>query len=159
MATYSTTFLRNKQQRLGVWGNTTSIEPATYETNSSGVALNTTATTATQANDVIVLDVLPAGLRIDDVLAIQSTAASASTTADIGFAYVDGVDDAAVPQNAAQFFSALATSSTGRTRQTTANAPVTLPKDAYLTLTRKGAADAKASKLTVIVSGVWIGSK
>lgn len=129
-----------------------------YQTNASGVALNTDLATAVQVNDVVRIGILPAGLRLHDALAIVSDAFAASTTADIGFAYVDGVDSTAVPQDGDYFHAALATSSAGRTRATnTGAAPVRLPKDAYLTITRKGAADSAAGILDVLVEGVLEG--
>ena len=56
------------------------------------------------------------------------------------------------------FFSALATSATGRTRSTVAKAPVRLPKDAFLVLTRKGAADSAVGILDVLVDAVLQGA-
>ena len=60
-------------------------------------------------------------------------------------------------QDGAYFFSALATSSTSRTRGTLAKAPVRLPKDAYLTLKRTGAADSAAGIVDVLVDVVLQG--
>lgn len=129
-----------------------------FQTNASGVAVGTDLATAVQVNDVVRIGILPAGLRLIDALSIVSDAFAASTTADIGFAYVDGVDSTDVPQDGDYFNAALATSSAGRTRAAnTAVAPVRLPKDAYLTVTRKGAADSAAGILDVVVEGVLEG--
>lgn len=128
-----------------------------FEVNSSGVFVDSDLATAVQVDDVVRLGLLPAGLELQDALAVVSDAFAASTTADIGFLYADGVDSSAAPQNAAYFFAALATSSTGRTRATAANAPLRLAKDAYLVLTRKGAADSAAGIVDVLVQGVLQG--
>lgn len=128
------------------------------QTNASGVAADSDLATAVQVNDVVRVGILPAGLVLHDALAIVSDAFAASTTADIGFAYVDGVDSTAVPQDADYFFAGLSTSSAGRTRATNAAvAPVRLPKDAYLIVTRKGAADSAVGVLDIVVEGVLDG--
>lgn len=101
---------------------------------------------------------LPSGAELHDAQAIVSDAFTAVTTADIGFLYADGVDSTVVPQDAAYFFAALATSATGRTRSTVAKAPVRLPKDAFLVLTRKGAADASVGIVDVLVDAVLQGA-
>ena len=95
----------------------------------------------------LVPGLLPAGFRLDDALTIVSDAFAASTTAAIGFQYAD------------YFFAALDTATAGRTRANNAAVrPVTLPKDAYLILTRGGAADSAAGILDVIVEGVLMGA-
>lgn len=145
-------------QHSGPSGNKSVIR-GNFTTNASGVAANQSdLATAVQVNDVVRLAILPAGALLDDAQAIVSDAFAASTTADIGFLYADGVDSSAVPQDGAYFFSALATSSTGRTRNTVAKAPVRLPKDAYLTLKRTGAADSAAGIIDVLVDCVLQGA-
>lgn len=130
----------------------------TFETNSSGVFVDSDKTTAVAQNDVVRIGVLPAGLELHDALEIVSDAFTAATTADIGFAYVDGVDDSTVPQDADYFDAALDTAAQGRTRAANlAVTPVRLPKDAYLILTIGGASHASAGRLDVIVNGVWYG--
>ncbi len=138
-------------------GNKTVIR-GSLTTSASGVAANSDLATAVQINDVVRIGFLPSGAELQDAQAIVSDAFAASTTADIGFLYTDGVDSSAVPQDGAYFFSALATSSTGRTRDTLAKAPVRLPKDAYLTLTRKGAADSAVGIIDVLVDVVLQGA-
>lgn len=128
-----------------------------FETNASGVFVDSDLATAVQVNDVVRLGILPAGLELHDIIAVVSDAFAASTTADIGFLYTDGVDSSAVPQNAAYFCAALATSSVVRSRATATNAPVRLPKDAYLVLTRKGAADSAAGVADIVVEGILNG--
>ena len=108
--------------------------------------------------DKVILGVIPEGMLLADALAIVSDAFTALTTADLGFEYVDGVDDAAVPQDADYFSAALATSAVGRTpADNNAVAPVILPKDAYLILTVGGAAHASAGQLDIIIDGVLRG--
>ena len=78
----------------------------TFATDASGVLVGGDQATALIATDVVNLGILPAGLELHDALAIVSDAFTALTTADIGFAYVDGVDDTDVPQDA-DYFGAL----------------------------------------------------
>lgn len=127
-----------------------------YETNASGVCVDSDKATAVAANDVVRIGILPAGLELHNGQAIVSDAFTATTTADIGFAYVDGVDDTSVPQDADYFHAGLDTATVARTNAK-AIAPVRLPKDAYLILTRKVAADAAVGVLDVIVDGILNG--
>lgn len=129
-----------------------------FAVNASGVALDSNGASAVAINDVVRIGILPAGLSIMDATVAISDAFAASTTADIGFAYVDGVDSTDVPQDADYFFAAQSTATAARARMATAVAPVRLPKDAYVILTRKGAADSAAGVLDLIVSGVQEGS-
>jgi hypothetical protein len=130
----------------------------TFQTNASGVFVDSDQTTAVVQTNVVRLGILPAGLELHDALEIVSDAFTAATTADIGFAYVDGVDVTAVPQDADYFDAALDTASTGRTRASNlAVTPIVLPKDAYLILTIAGADHAAAGRLDVLVFGVWTG--
>lgn len=140
------------------YGNYTGLR-FTFETNSSGVYVDSDLATAVQTSDVVRIGILPAGMRLDDCLNIISDAFTASATADIGFAYVDGVDSSAVPQDADYFDAALALDGTTRTRGLNlAVRPVVLPKDAYLTLTIAGAHLAAAGVLDVIVYGELTGA-
>lgn len=149
--------VRKLQQYAGPQGNAWK-DKFNFTTNASGVFADSDVATAVQAADVVRLGVLPAGLELHDALAIVSDAFTATATATIGFAYVDGVDDATVPQDADYFFAALAYNAVGRTRATnTAVAPVTLPKDAYLTLTNNTAALNAVGVIDVIVEGVHKG--
>lgn len=74
-----------------------------------------------------------------------------------GFAYVDGVDVTAVPQDADYFYNDL-DEAVGVTLKTSSTAPITLPKDAYLTLLNNTAAQAAAGQLHIIVVGVLTGT-
>ena len=156
MSTVTTKGIKNSQQ-TGPNGNKTVIK-GNFTTSAAGVAANSDLATAVQVNDVVRIGFLPAGTELHDAQAIVSDAFAASTTADIGFLYADGVDSAVVPQDGAYFFSALATSSTGRTRSTLAKAPVRLPKDAFLTLKRTGAADSAVGIADVLVDVVLQGA-
>ena len=156
MSTVTIKGIKNSQQ-AGPDGNKHVIR-GNFTTSASGVAANSDLASAVQVNDVVRLAFLPAGADLHDAQAIVSDAFAASTTADIGFLYADGVDSSAVPQDGAYFFSALATSSTGRTRSTVAKAPVRIPKDAYLTLKRTGAADSAVGIIDVLVDCVLQGA-
>lgn len=155
MSTVSIKGMKNSQFTYPA-GNKTVIK-GNLTTGATGVVANSDLATALQVNDIVRIAFLPSGTELLDAKAIVSDAFAASTTADIGFLYADGVDSTIVPQNAAYFFAALATSATGRTRSTVANAPVRLPKDAYLVLTRKGAADSAVGIIDVLVDAVLQG--
>lgn len=139
------------------YGNTTTLH-ATLETNASGAAIDSDTTAAIASGDVVRLALLPAGAKLQDAQAIVSTTFSASVTGSLGFAYADGVDSATVPQSATYFFSAKSLATAVRQRADGTAAPVTLPKDAYLILTTGGAANAKASKLDVLVEVELVGA-
>ena len=157
MSTVTKTRIRQARQYSGPSGNKFA-QVFRFAVNASGVCTDSDLATAVQVNDIVRIGVLPAGLELHDALTIVSDAFAASTTADIGFAYVDGVDSTAVPQDADYFFAALATSSAGLTRATNNGvAPVTLPKDAYLIVTRKGAADSAAGVADIMVEGILNG--
>lgn len=139
------------------YGNTTTLH-FTLETNATGAAIDSDTAAAIASGDVVRLGVLPAGTKLQDAQAIVSTAFSASVTGSLGFAYVDGVDSAAVPQDAAYFLNAQTLAAAARVRANTAKAPVTLPKDAYLILTTGGAANAKAAKLDALIEVELVGA-
>jgi len=139
------------------YGNATTLH-FDLATAANGAAIDSDTATAIASGDVVRLGWFPAGTKLQDAQAIVSTTFSASVTGSLGFAYEDGVDSAAVPQDAAYFLSAQALSSTGRFRANTAKPPVTLPKAAYLILTTGGAANAKASKLDVLVEVELVGA-
>lgn len=159
MATATKKYAKTLQQFGGVpYGNMT-VHQFSFETNSSGIWVDSDQTTAINIADITRLGVLPAGMRLDDALAIVSDAFASSTTAKIGFAYVDGVDSSAVPQDDDYFFSAgLAINAAGRTRMTnTGVRPVTLPKDAYVIVTHAGANHSAAGQLDLLVFGCGTG--
>ena len=157
MTTINKNFARAQKFGGVPWGNLTGLQ-YNFTTNASGVFVDSDLATAVQSADVVRLGVLPQGMTLFDCLTIISTAFSGSTTASIGFAYVDGVDSTTVPQNAAYFAATLATSSTGVSRKTAVTAPVTLPKDAYLILTIGGAAEGQVGVMDMIVTGIETGT-
>jgi len=159
MATVTKDYAKKARQFGGVpFGNLVGLQ-YNLTTNSSGVLVASDQSTALQVADVVRLGVIPAGTTLVDCVTIISDAFTAATTAGMGFAYVDGVDSTAVPQDAAYFCAAttIALNATGIARKTAVTAPVTLPKDAYLTLTLAGAAHASVGALDVIVQGIQTG--
>ncbi len=130
-------------------------------TNASGVLVDSDQATALAIGDVVRAGVIPAGTELHDLQAIVSDAFTALTTAGVGFQYVDGVDSAAVPQDAGYFVAAagLDLATVAVTRKTAAKAPVTLPKDAYLIVTLAGAAQQnQAGIVDFVVQGVQTGA-
>lgn len=159
MATATKKNVLNLQQFGGVPYGNGSVLPFSFETNAAGVYVDSDLATAVVAGSKVRVGVLPAGMRLDDMLAICSDLFTALVTAAIGFEYADGVDDANVPQNASYFFAALALSATGRTRSNNlAVRPVTLPKDAFLILTTAGADIAAAGQLDLLTYGTLTGT-
>ena len=158
MATVTKKSLRQEVSHSGAFGNCWS-QIYTFETNSSGIFVSSDLATAVQIGDVVRFGILPAGVRISDALVIISDAFAATTTYKLGFAYVDGVESTAVPQDDDYFIVAgTASSSAARTpSNNTAVRPLTLPKDAYLILTRAGAADSAAGIMDVVVKGTLVG--
>jgi len=140
------------------YGNSTVLRYH-FETNSSGVFVDSDQTTAVNSGDKVRLGLIPAGFILDDALAIISDAFTASVTFTIGWEYADGVDVTATPQDNDYFFAALSAASAGRTAATnTAVAPVKLPKDAYLILTVGGANNASVGIADIIVRGEYRGA-
>lgn len=127
-------------------------------TTAAGAVIDSNSTTAVASGDVIELGLLPSGMRLDDAQVIITTAMSATVTGSLGFKYADGVDSTEVPQDAAYFINVGALSSAARLRANGTKL-ITLPKDAILTLTTGGAANAKASDIKVVVSGELTGPR
>jgi hypothetical protein len=159
MATVTKKNAKNLQKFGGApYGNATK-QPYSFETNASGVYVDSDKTTAIATADVVRLGIIPGGTTLYDALFIITDAFTANSTADIGFAYVDEVDDTNVPQDADYFDAALALDATGRTRAANlAVRPVTLPKDAYLTLTIGGANLAAVGVLDIVLDVVEKGT-
>jgi hypothetical protein len=127
-------------------------------TNSSGVIVASDQSSAVVQTDVVLLGRLPAGMTLQDAIALVSDVFTASATAKIGFQYVDGVDVAAVPEDDDFFFAAgLDLNALAKTRMSVTNAAIVLPKDAYLILTVAGADLAAAGILDVTVIGELMG--
>lgn len=127
-------------------------------TNATGAALDSNSAAAIGNGDKVIIGVLPAGFNLQDSTFVVSDAFTALVTANVGFEYVDGVDSAAVPQDADYFGAAVTLHTAGRYRQATTVRPVTLPKDAYLTIVTAGAANAAVGVLDVIVQGELLGA-
>lgn len=159
MTTYTKTRVKSEPNFTSApYGNQT-VYPYHFETTSAGKWLDSDVPGTAIADPLtLILGVIPGGMTIQDSLAIISDAFTASTVLKLGFAYVDGVDSTAVPQDDDYFHAALALSTAGRTRQNnTAVVPVTLPKDAYLVGVSSGAAHASAGVLDILIYGVQNG--
>lgn len=111
--------------------------------------------------DVIILGILPAGWRLMPQFAkiVVSDAFGTGVTGTVGFAYIDGVDDAAVPQDADYFLLSNTLAATvALDGNNTAVTAVTLPKSAYLTVTLGGTShDASAAAMDVYICAVNAG--
>lgn len=159
MATVTRKAMKGQRQFGGVpYGNLTCLR-FTLELDASGIWQDGNQATAVIANDVLRLGVLPAGFEILDSMIVISTAGAATSTGDFGFAYTDGVDDAAVPQDDDYFAADQALSAAATVRQDTDVAPVILPKDAYLNLVNKVAAQDGDMVVDVMVLGIIQGPK
>lgn len=158
MATIKKTQFRTRQfGGAAAYGNKTTL-PFKLETDATGAAKDSNSSAAIALGDKVIIGILPAGMSLQDMQATVSTAFTALVTGDIGFEYVDGVDDANVPQDADYFGNDVAINTAGVYRKATATAPVVLPKDAYLILTTAGAANAKAARLDVFIEGELTGA-
>ena len=158
MAKYSTNHIDSRYQFGGVeCGNQLVLHKA-FTTLANGAPGDCNTKTALAVGDVVNLVRLDAGTLLSDAQLIVSTAFGAGVKADVGFAYVDGVDSTEVPQDADYFFAGADLAAAARLRTTTANAVVRLPKAAYLTLTVKGAAIAQVGKADVVIGGEWQGA-
>ena len=157
MATIKKKFIGDKQfGGFTPYGNVTTLR-ATLETNAAGAVINSDSQAAVAVGDVVILEKLPEGFVLEDAQAIVSTAMTAASTGSLGFLYVDGIDSEDVPQDAAYFGAGLNAAAAARLRTTSAKAPVRLAKEAYLVWTHAGAANAKASRIDVIVHGERLG--
>lgn len=135
------------------YGNLTTLR-YTLSTNATGVPALSNAAAALAINDTVKFEYpLPMGMVVEDLQVIVSDAFGAGVTCDLGFAYADGVDHATYPQDAAYFGADLALSAVARLRTASAKALFSLPKDAHLVLTVRGAAVAEAGVLQIAVHG------
>lgn len=151
--------IKNLQQPGGVpYGNMTGLH-FTLETNASGVWVDSDLTTAIQVDDVLRIGIIPAGFQIWEYWANISDAFTGSSTFAIGFAYVDGEDSTAVPQDADYFCAATTAASQAVLKKTNVGVrPLTIPKDAYLTVTNAGAIQGAAGQLDVLILGIAKGT-
>jgi hypothetical protein len=152
MATVTKTFIKKATQFGGVPFGNAAVLPFNLSL-ASGIMVNSDQATALIATDVVRLGVLPAGMKLLDMHATISAALTATSTLSVGFLYVDGVDDTAVPQDAAYFVAALA-AGVSVTRKTTTKAPLTLAKDAYLVVTNNVATQAATSVVDIEIHGI-----
>ena len=157
MATIKKKFIGDKQfGGFTPYGNVTTIR-ATLQTNATGAAINSDSAAAIGVGDVVVLEKLPEGFLLEDAQVIVSTGMTATATGSLGFIYADGVDSTDVPQDAAYFGASLNAAAAGRIRTASTKAPVRLAKEAYLVWTQGVIANAKASRIDVIVHGERMG--
>lgn len=158
MATITKKKIAAQKQFGGVpYGNKTVLS-YNLTTNAVGAFTDSDTATGIGLGDVVRLGIIPAGFNVYDSQVIVSDAFTALVTANLGFAYVDGVDSATVPQSATYFGSALVLNAVGRLRNATTNAPVTFPKDVYLIATTAGAANAAVGVMDVMLEGVLTGA-
>lgn len=158
MATITINALKDEKQSTGTPYGTATTLYYQLATNSSGAVVGADVTTAVTSGSVVRMGILPAGMRLDDAKTLVSTGWTASITAKLGFAYVDGVDSAAVPQDDDYFGAGITIATAGRyAASNTAVRPVVLPKDAHLILTTAAANNAKASQTDVLVNVTNVG--
>ncbi len=138
------------------YGNTTSIAAALI-TDAAGAVVGSDSSAAVGIGDVVAIAMLPAGMRLDDDFIDIDTIFASGSTFDVGFKYADGVDDTDVPEDDVYFTASLAADAGGRTRSDGSTRIITLPKDAYLIVTNKVAAQAQASAMQIVVQGVLKG--
>ena len=118
------------------------------------------ATKAVAANDVLRLGIIPAGFMATGAEAVVSTGFTTGTTANIGFSYVDGYDDAGLPADADYLFTALGLATVASTKASGAvktHVLAKFPKQAHLELTNLGAAQAASGELDVLLFGIAYG--
>lgn len=128
-----------------------------FETNTSGIPIDTNATAAVAIDDKIILGSLPAGMVLENATLFIEDATNANVTATLGFEYKDGENDSAVPQSATHFLGATSLATTGRVNAT-GNKLVTLPKPAFLVLTVAGAAINQKTIVKAVVMGELTGN-
>lgn len=155
MATISKT--HNPRVNVGAtpWGNAHVLH-YTLATASNGGLLNASSAAPIASGDKVILGLIPGGSVLADCTVLTSEPI-AGLEGKLGFEYVDGQDDARVPQDAEYFAAAAALTDKGRKRTESDKAPVTLPKDAYLVLTATAGATGAGRAdvlLTVASEGV-----
>ena len=158
MTTITKKLLGDEKQSTGTPYGTATTLHYSVATNSTGAVIGSDVATGVASGDVVRVGILPAGMRLDDAKVLVSTGWTATVTGKLGFAYVDGVDVTAVPQDDDYFGSSLAIATPGRyAANNTGVRPVVLPKDAYLILTTGAAANAKASQTDILVNVTNVG--
>lgn len=159
MATVTKKNVKKLRQIGGVpYGNVSALT-FNFETNSSGVWVDSDQATALADGDVCRVGVIPAGFQVWEYWLNISDAFTASSTFKVGFAYVDGEDSTAVPQDDDYFCAATTAASQAVLKKTNvAVRPLTLPKDAYLIITNAGAAQAAAGQADIAILGIAKGT-
>lgn len=140
------------------WGNLSALRYR-IATNAAGAVINADSNSPIAVNDVVNLGHLPAGFRLVDSQVIVVTGMTASVTGDLGYAAKGEDDGASVTPDPDYFGAGLNLAAAARLRNAAPNASVVLPVDANLTLTVKGAANAKASEIEVVIYGIAEGVK
>jgi len=158
MATVKLKSLNHSRQFGNVpYGNMTVLAFA-LATAADGSAVNANSDAAIASGDVVDLGPLPEGMRLDDAQLLIRTGMTATITGSLGFVYEDGEDSADVPQDSAYFGAGLNLAAAGRLRATGTKL-LTLPKPARLVLTTAVEDNAKASDISVLVSGELLGPR
>lgn len=158
MPTYTKKNHSGKSRRYGdiPFGNN-AIRRVHLEADSAGALKDSDAAgVAIEIADVLVLEELPKGFVWHDAVAIVSTAAGQAATANIGFRYADGVDDATFPQSDTAFFAALALNATSRTETVSKLVMKPLPKAANVVVVIAAAALTSALVAQVAIEGEQI---
>lgn len=158
MANITKNFLLDEKQSTGTpYGTSTTLHYA-VTTTPSGAVVGSDSASAVASGDVVRMGIIPAGMRLDEAKVLVSTGWTATMTAKLGFAYVDGVDSTAVPQDDDYFGSGITIAAAGRyAASNTGVRPVVLPKDAHLILTAGVTNNAKASQTDVLVNVTNVG--
>ena len=138
------------------YGNATSLP---YDlVTVAGVATPSDKATVVADGDVVILGVLPAGMRLDSLSAKVSAAFTALTTFKLGFRYVDGVNSDAVNEDDDYFTADLSGTTLGSSVNGLAKT-VIIPKDAYLIATVTTLQTAgESGVLEAVVNGVLTGA-
>jgi hypothetical protein len=149
MATVTKKYTRMALNMSGSPYGNLSVLPYKLETNSSGVCVDSDQATAIINTNVVRMGRLPAGAFLYDSIMTVIGATNGSVTGKLGFEYVDGVDDSAVPEDDDFFNAAKSLASIAMFRKDVGTKPVKLPKEAWLILTIGGADINEASEIEV----------
>lgn len=129
------------------YGNLT-VLPFSFTTLAGVLTLSDDAT-AVVHTDKIIMGTIPKGFKVYSVT-VGATAAlgAATSTFDVGFEYVDGVDVTAFPENVDEWVDAQANTTIFQALGNECPVPQALSKDAYLIMTINTAAFATTGGLT-----------
>lgn len=133
------------------WGNAHALRYR-LDTASNGAAFAASSGAPIQSGDKVRLGLIPAGSELLDCYTIVSDGID-GFTAQIGFEYADGVDDAKAPQAVDYFNAGADFKNPARINSPSAKAPVVLQKDAWLILTATaGATGAGRADIVVLAA-------